>query len=122
MKKLFISLLAFASVFSFAPASLAATKAPVKTTAKKVAVAKPAPKKVATPAPRKAGFVASEAKKSTSEDGKKPPAGYMEILQKAQDKFLKARAAAKGNKAKLEVAEAAYNESLEEAQLLLTQE
>ena len=103
-----------------------------KTTSKKV-VTKSKSKKVATSKKVKKGkvtiqsytynhgsFNAAEAStKVSAATGKQVPAGYMEALKAAEDKFLSARISAHGNKAKLDVATQEYDDALAEAQKLL---
>ena len=65
-------------------------------------------------------FSATEAStKVSAATGKQVPAGYMEALKVAEDKFLSARAKAGGNKAKLDAATQEYDDALAEAQKLL---
>lgn len=92
------------------PKIVVKTKTPVKVVKK------------AAPAIKKSSFSAVEAsKKVSAATGKQVPAGYMEALKAAQDKFMSARSKAGGNKVKLDAATQEYDDALAEAQKLLEQ-
>lgn len=124
-KTLISSFVAFS--LAFAPVATLAAPAPtptIKTIKKSVRavkkpVAKTAVKNVVKIAAKKAPTttvaVAEVAKGATTV----PTKAYIQALKNAMDKYLNAKSRAKGSKVKLEVAEKAYSQAVEDANGLL---
>lgn len=133
MKKIISTILALLVLASAAPALAKTTPVTsakkskvvsVKVTKKSLALAnkkKPA-KKTVLKVRHVSTFSAAVAAQSVSKNGSKPPAGYMQALNRALDKYLAAKAAARGNAAKLKVASDNYDADLSDAQSLLNQQ